>query len=110
MADKRACRRSGVAGMPVRVGAAVTCPQCRLITQVIRFALSMSVFAIEHQLTKFDRSMIFVLPRLQDSKAICVANEDLSEDPGHQQSIEFLRVGIMSRTRKRYEGHPMKVN
>jgi Tol biopolymer transport system component len=42
--------------------------QARLIVQVLRFALSMSVFAMWQQLTKFDRSMIFALPRLKDSK------------------------------------------
>jgi hypothetical protein len=70
----------------------------------------MSALAIWQQLTKFDHSMIFVLPRLKDSKAIRVANEDLPKEPARQQSIEFLRASIVPKTCKRYEGHPMKLD
>ena len=44
------------------------------------------------------RLMYLVLPRLKDSKAICVANRDPPEEPSHQQPIEFLDLLLGNNT------------
>ena len=60
------------------------------------------------QWTDSDDPWFFVLPRLEDDEAICIADVDASEEHGWQEPVYLYLGDIFPRRLGSYEGYSMK--